>query len=425
MNRHSPEAKRSCFESSCRACPRCRYGRTKLAKVGRLILHKARGLLLGWPSLGFLLATMWLLPGCGTPKPSAQGTGKAIFYPKPPDPPKLQFLTSFNTSADLEGGPGKMTTFLTGQTVSSNMIFKPYGLAFHRGSLYICDTIVSAIQVLDFNKRQMRAIQPPDEGKLRTPINMAIDTDGVRYVADTGRNQVLIYGADESYVGAIGQPRQAAGAKGPSKEPKFSGHGKAPLQQTEIKPTDVLIGGDKLYVADMQGHCVRVYDKGTKELLSTIPKEPTEEQARLFAPSNLAVDSQGQLYVSDLGAFRVQVYDAEGKHVRTVGGPGDAPGEFSRPKGIAVDREGRLYVVDAAFQNVQMFDKEGQLLLHFGEPGGNPVPLDLPAKVIVDYEHISLFQRYVAPNFVLEHLVIVSNQMGDRKISVYGFGHKK
>jgi hypothetical protein len=92
---------------------------------------------------------------------------------------------------------------------------------------------------------------------------------------------------------------------------------------------------------------------------------------------------------------------------------------------VAVDREGRIYVVDAATQVCQIFDKNGKLLLFFVEPEGSGAPLDLPAAVIVDYEHTRLLDHYVAPDFVVEHLVIISNQLGQRKLSVYGLGHKK
>ena len=56
---------------------------------------------------------------------------------------------------------------------------------------------------------------------------------------------------------------------------------------------------------------------------------------------------------------------------------------------------------------------------------GSPAPLTLPAAVIVDDQHLALFQKYVAPDFVVEQLVIISNHFGDRKISVYGLGHHR
>jgi len=371
-----------------------------------------------WIATGLL----WLVCSCATPTqgPKVQGP---IFYPKPPEAPRLQFLVSYSTWADVESGPGKFSSFITGKTAASNLIFKPYGLALSRGSLYVCDSIVSAVQVLDLERRKARIFMPKDEGKLRSPINISIDGDGTRYVADTGRNQVLIFSPDEGYLGAIGKPRSVATAQEPTRT--LGGHGKAPVQMTDIKPTDVAIAGDRLYVADMDGHCVRVFDKANHQQLFTIPRGATNEQNRLIAPTNLALDPEGRVYVSDVGAFRVQLYDHEGGFLRSVGQVGDRPGEFARPKGVAVDRQGRLYVVDAAAQVVQIFDVEGKLLLFFGEPGASAAPLDLPAKVIIDYDHINLFQQYAAPGFVLEYLVVVSNQLGDRKVSVYGYGQKR
>ena len=61
----------------------------------------------------------------------------------------------------------------------------------------------------------------------------------------------------------------------------------------------------------------------------------------------------------------------------------------------------------------------------FGEPSGSSVGLNLPAKVLLDYDNVELFQKYASPDFTVEHLVIVMNQYGDRKVSVFGFGHKK
>jgi hypothetical protein len=92
---------------------------------------------------------------------------------------------------------------------------------------------------------------------------------------------------------------------------------------------------------------------------------------------------------------------------------------------VAVDRENRVYVVDAAGQLVQIFDDQGRLLMWFGEPGASKVELELPAKVLLDYDNVDLFQQFAAPDFKIEHLVVVMNQYGPRKVCVFGFGHKK
>ncbi|MBI5385058.1 MAG: hypothetical protein HZA90_10270 [Verrucomicrobia bacterium] len=312
-------------------------------------------------------------------------------------------------------------TFFTDEVTAEKPIGKPYGLALRHAKLYVCDTALNAIRVLDLEKRTMTVFAPEGEGRLHKPVNVAVDADGTRYVADTGRNQVLIYTSGGEFVGAIG-PK-------PTNAPlEMVVPPTSPITTDDLagwRPTDVLVAGNWLYVADLKNHLVRVYDKATRQPLFTVPKDTNAEPAKLLVPTNLALDAQGRLYVSDIGGCRVQQYDAEGNFLRSFGGIGDRPGEFARPKGVAVDQQGRLYVVDAAAQVVQIFDDQGRLLLYFGEPQSSAAALDLPAKVVIDYEHVPFFQKFAAPGFQLEYLVLVSNQYGQHKVSVFGFGQKR
>src|SRR6185437_4701882 len=193
-----------------------------------------------------------------------------------------------------------------------------------------------------------------------------------------------------------------------------------------FKPVGVAINGGRLYVTDLKNHNVRVYDKTKRELLFSIPRDPNDEQSRLLSPTNVATDRQGRILVSDTGGFFIQIYDAQGNHIRMIGEQGLNPGSFALPKGVAADREGRIYVVDAATQVVQLFDSAGRILMYFGNPNtSGPGATDLPAGIAVDYDNAKFFQQYAAPGFKVEYLIFVTNQYGDQKVSVYGFGHKK
>jgi DNA-binding beta-propeller fold protein YncE len=343
------------------------------------------------------LLTAVFLGGCKTTKEAPK---KYTFFPPAPNEPRIQFLTSFSSDLDL----GRNTSFLdyvTGRPVPPVALGKPYGLACKNGSLYVCDTITSGLQVFDFAKKRARNFMPRAEGRLQTPINISIDEDGTRYVADTGRSQVVIFGSDDSYQTAIGMVG-------------------------EIKPTDVAIGADRLYITDLKDHCVKVFGKADRKLMFTIPRDPKAGEGRLFSPTNLALDKEGRLWVTDTGAFVVQIYDSEGRHLRTIGQLGVGAGHFARPKGIAVDREGRAYVVDASTQLVQLFDADGKLLMFFGQPGASlQGELYLPAAVKVDYDNARFFQQHLAPGFSIEYLIFVTSQFGDNKVSVYGFLKKK
>ena len=334
-------------------------------------------------------------------KPAA--TKEYDFFPPAPDAPRLQFLTAFNSEREM--GRNTQRGFLewvTGQKARPKEIDKPYGAAVHNHKLYLCDTDYGAVLVADLKERTMAVFHAGGQGALKSPINIAIDDDGNFYVADSGRNQVVIFDKNENYVAALGNPGEG-------------------------KPRDVAVDRDRIYVADLQGKMVQVYDRATRKPLSTMPGkvDATNEAARLYLPTNLALDAKGRLYVSDTGGFRVTVFDAAtGRYLRTVGKMGDGFGQFARVKGIAVDRESQLYAVDAMSQVVQIFNEQGKLLTWFGEPSGS-VLQNLPAKVLVDYDDVASFKSLIAPGFKVEYLVFVINQIGNHKVSIYGLGRQQ
>ncbi|HSA96885.1 MAG TPA: 6-bladed beta-propeller [Acidobacteriota bacterium] len=86
-----------------------------------------------------------------------------------------------------------------------------------------------------------------------------------------------------------------------------------------------------------------------------------EKDEAYFFPGRvqLGVDGQGRLFVSDTRNRRVQVYDRNGAYVRTLGRPGQGPGEFnSFPVGVFVDRLGDAYI-NAGFRSLVVFGADG------------------------------------------------------------------
>jgi len=351
--------------------------------------------MVGWLALAGLAA------GCTTHSKTAKVNYE--FFPAPPDVPHLQFLTGFSSETELGANLHRsFLMYLTGQKPRPKEISKPYGVAAHNHKLYICDTDYGAVLVMDLKTKSATVFMAQGQGVLKVPLNIAIDDDENFYVADSGRDQVVVFDKDQNYVAAIGK-------------------------LGEMKPRDVAVDKNRIYVADFQNHNVHVLDKATRKPLFDIPHGPdaTNAPRRLYSPTNLALDSKGRIYVSDTGAFHVQVYDTDGNYLRSVGSMGDSLGQFARVKGIAVDRDFRVYAVDAMSQVVQIFNEEGKLLTWFAEPGMSGDMKVLPAKVMVDYEDVDFYQQFVAPNFKLEYLVLVMNQIGPHMVSVYGFGHEK
>ncbi len=85
--------------------------------------------------------------------------------------------------------------------------------------------------------------------------------------------------------------------------------------------------------------------------------------------ASLAVDSAGNVYVTDSGNYRVQKFDSAGKFLAKWGTEGAADGQFSEPGGIAIDAADNVYVVDSRNYSIQKFDANGNFLLKWGSRG--------------------------------------------------------
>jgi len=70
----------------------------------------------------------------------------------------------------------------------------------------------------------------------------------------------------------------------------------------------------------------------------------------------LAVDGDGNIYVSDAAFRNVQVFNPEGKLLLAIGGERlvDRPGELAMPAGVAVDELQHVYIVDQVFKKVEV-----------------------------------------------------------------------
>lgn len=318
---------------------------------------------------------------------------KAVIYPKPPAETKIQYLTSFSTSADIEGKQSAFNRFVFGEN-NPLPIVKPYGITIHGNKAYICDTGIGGLVILDFKDKTFEYFIPTGRGDLIFPINCHLD-DGILYVADGNRRQVVIFDSDLNYLNAI-------------------------TLEGRSKPTDVFVDGSSIWISAVDDHKIYRYNKDNLQLIKSFPDITEGSEGYLYQPANMNVwDSK--IYVSDIGDCRVKVFDTQYEYLFSFGGPGKGFGEFTRPKGIAVDADGTIYVTDAAFENVQLFTPEGALLMYFGGTYTGPGGMWLPADVTIDYNNNEHFENYVAEGFQLQYLIFVTNQYGPDKISVYGF----
>ena len=342
---------------------------------------------------------LYAMVGCAaTPQEPASMVSTAVFYPKAPEPPRLQFLTSFSDAKEFAERAKQKQSFsewLVGEEKldPSTRFASPYGIAARNGRIYICDVGLNRVHVIDAKKNTYDLL--PKE-KIGNPVNITLDSDGTKYVCDTGRRVVAVFDGNDQHTADIGDPTSG------------------------WNPIDVAIYGGELFVADVTGGVIQVYSKQGEHLrtIGTKGRGPDE----MHSPTNLDIGPDGRLYIADTFQQEVKVYDRQGAYQGSIGVPGSELGGFARPKGIVVDPHGSVYVADAQWDHVQVFSRENKVLLVFGEVGDFAHSMGVPAGLAIDKTSIDVFRDNLAPGFEPEYLLFVVNQFGKRKIAVYAYG---
>ena len=232
---------------------------------------------------------------------------------------------------------------------------------------------------------------PALSAKIGCAAGLALDGAGNLYVGDLDGNRIRRIDRNGiiSTVAGIG-------------EAGFGGDGGAATSAMLRRPTDIALDADgNLYIADSDNNRIRRVDAqgiittvagtgqrgfsgdGGPAAAAQLNLGSTQADNRWVTPS-IALDAQGNLYISDSHNARIRKVDRQGI-ITTIAGTGeptysgdDGPATaaaISFPTGLAFDAEGILYVATAsttfAFDSrIRKIDKHGTIttVVGTGEP---------------------------------------------------------
>jgi len=183
---------------------------------GSLSRHVCRAL-----GAGLLaVVTAAVVSGCGSSQRSGAGASANIeysFWPPPPNEPRIQYLTSFAFSSDVE--PPQSGSFAFSSDVEppqsgfDKLVFgtdrkilpigKPYGVACWRGRVYVCDIINPNVVILDLEQRETRLMFTRRGEPMRQPTDIAIASDGMKYVVDRRVGRIFVFDAEDRHVSTL------------------------------------------------------------------------------------------------------------------------------------------------------------------------------------------------------------------------------
>lgn len=316
------------------------------------------------------------LSGCVTvAKRDIDQVGRAtrsLVFPAPPDEPRFVFERAIRSSADVvpEADESALKRALTGGAAASGEpLAKPYAIAVHQGKIFVSDSVGRSVKVFDVPGKKYYTIGDEDgEGRISKPLGIDVDGQGNLYVADATQKQIMIFDNAGKFLRKFGGPKAFE----------------------RLSSVTVDESGERVYVVDIGGvssdkHVVRVFNGRTGAPLFDIGTRGSGP-GQFNLPRDVALGKDGRIYVVDGGNFRVQIFDKNGKYLKSFGSVGKQLGNFARPKEIATDRDGNVYVADTAFGNIQIFTPEGDLLMFIGDRSEQDQPAGymLPSGVAVD-----------------------------------------
>jgi len=100
---------------------------------------------------------------------------------------------------------------------------------------------------------------------------------------------------------------------------------------------------------------------------------------------DIAVNSRGDVYISDFTNDTVYTFTNSGKYIKNIGTSGFDEGQFFGPTSLALDRDDNLYVIDSGNMRIQKFTPDGEFLLSFGKKGTADGDFGHPAGIAVDF----------------------------------------
>jgi DNA-binding beta-propeller fold protein YncE len=220
------------------------------------------------------------------------------------------------------------------------------------------------------------------KGQYRIPRTLAFAPDGSIYVLDSGNARVQKFSAEGKFLFSFGKFGTGLG------EFNLISLNPANLNANDGGPAGIAVDGEgNVFVSDTWNYRIEKFDaNGT--FLSTwgqgldVRNNPDLAKANLtgfYGPRGLAYDlTKGELYVTDTGNRRIIVFDNNGNPLRQFGSSGSQPGQFNEPTGIAVSPEGKVYVTDLRNKRLQILDTNGNYLSEISIPDWKEQALSEP-----------------------------------------------
>ena len=163
---------------------------------------------------------------------------------------------------------------------------------------------------------------------------------------------------------------------------------------------------DEIAVTDSWNHRVQIFNSDGRYVRSF--GRAGNKVGELKFPTGITFYKNGNIFVADSSNHRIQIFSREGECVGMFGGYGSLDSQLFNPFGLSVDSDGNIIVADAGNKLIKIFSPDGKFLMKIGEQGSFYNPM-----------HCVQCDRYLIVSDKDEHCIKVFNYDGNFQ---YKFG---
>jgi sugar lactone lactonase YvrE len=225
----------------------------------------------------------------------------------------------------------------------------------------------------------------PGNAEFSAPSGIFVDAAGYIYVSDNNNNRIQKWDLAGNHIGWIGGGvngwQAGSSPSAGTGNGQFNGTSKVVVDSNgNIYATDP--GNNRIQKWDASGNMLGWIGGGINGWQTGTASLPGNGNCQFDQPMGVALDSAGNIYVSDKENHRVQKWDTNGVCIGWIGGgvngwqtgtaptSGSANGMFFFPMDVAIDSNGNTYVADTGNWRIQKWDPAGNVIGWIGG-GGN------------------------------------------------------